>query len=203
MKINIIGTSGRSKDMQTYFNELSKDFKVNKYVRESFHSAQGTKQKETLSLKVIVENNFLDFMELYIIRKATGFLLKELLFDPLFRLLKNIDGMNDIKPADDIIFKYDDIEVKVAYARGNQQNAVSQISLKLLTLRNELENKGLGKLTSVVTPVKQIENIWKFYIPSQKFTLDQYLVYWGLEYNEMNKCVLHIPFKLIIHEHWW
>lgn len=202
--INFSGTRSKVYRIKEISQSLTEKFQVNYSTREKFSNFTGQDEVENLSMLIYVGEGFLDFVKLYVIKKGYDLILKETIFNPIYKWLESISSLDDNIQPDEIEFKFNDMRIKIAYSRRNHHNVVGQIILMLIKISPYIELEELGNLTGICSPVKKNENgKWKYFFPSEKFELREYLDIWGLEYNSRNRCVFEISTKKIIHEYWW
>lgn len=204
IKINFKGATKRILQIQQYTNDLSLNYDLSFEKTQRYSSFDGISSgnNNNLIIEFFVNSSFMIFIKTYLIKKGAEWFLKELLFKPFFDWIENLEN-NNVTPADDLHFIFDDIMIKIAYSRGNHINAVSQISLWLTKLIPELNSNGHGNLTIVATPVRYVETEWRFVIPNREFQLNDFLTYWGLEFNNNNRCVFEPRPRQIIYQPWW
>ena len=203
VKISFYGPSDKLNSFKKHQEELQANYNTEFKVAERFSNFDGGGDEEiNMSIKVEVHASFLGYVGAFILKEGAKYILKKAIFKPLTDWLERIDNTEE-NTADELVFLYDDIVIKIAYAKRNHQNIVGLVTVELVKQVSQLNQQGLGNLTTVATPVGFFNPEWKFFMPDVRFNLNQYFLHWGLEYNGSNKCILHLPHRKIEYSHWW
>jgi len=203
IKIVFEGDSESLQSINAVSKELSANYNVSyqeaKHDTEHFDYAEGSEIVRHLVIAFHIANPFLIEMEKYMIRVGLGWALKKMLFQPFFDWLKK---HNSVAKPDELTFNYDDIQIKLAYSKGNQINVVSQLFLSFTNHIPYLQNTKHGDLIMIATPLFQRSGEWFFGLPEYELTRKDYFAIWGLEFNH-HRCVFQPEKSKLIYELWW
>jgi hypothetical protein len=203
IEISFSGTAKRLKPVHEISMELLPHYHVK--VREmiapehfEWNNATGSDFVDKLIITVSIASPFLIYMKGYLVKKGIDHALKEVLFKPFLEWLEN----NKSKIClDELIFNYDDVQIRFACSKINHVNAVSRLFLSLTEQIPNIKAENIGDLKVISTPVFEQENKWYFGLKSSDLKLKDYLECWGLEFNH-HRCVFLPESFIFIFNRW-
>lgn len=205
--IDFIGTKTKLHELSDIVKELSPEYKVgfkeSKVTDiehfEQWHNVEGSHIVNFLSVHFSIDSPFLVFMKGYLIKKGFDYFLKEALFQPFLEWAEK--HKEQILPAE-LVIAYEDITIKIAYSRKNQINAVSGFFLSLSQYIDHIKYSERGDLNMIVAPIFHRNDDY-FFGPTDVVKLNEYLLVWGLEYNQRNRCVFFPQNHKWVDRYWW
>jgi len=201
IKIDVYGGIHDYKGAKAFFSTLNKNFETT-YHEPEYSNATG--QQEPLTFFINIKEQIMSFIGSYILEEAGKYFVKELILKPFFEKLEQFEDLNEDLNVGYFEFSFSDINIRVGYSRKNHINVVSFISIELLKRIPYLRSLNIGELNLIVTPVIFQNSNWLFWDnPPRETTFQSYTIFWGVEFNQMNRLVYNIKGNQFHSEYWW
>jgi hypothetical protein len=203
IEINFSGYSNRLLPLNKISKELSSHYKV-RFTKHTppehfdWHYDHGPDITDLLVVTITVARPFLKAMREYLVHAGFKMVLRKFVFEPF---LSWLDKHKAVAVPDELLFIYDDIQIRLAYSQGNHINTVSQLFLALANALPQIDSLGLGDLKVIASPVYMDNNKWFYGLPSENPRLRDYLNYWGLQFNH-HRCIYFLSSHQVIYEVW-
>jgi hypothetical protein len=186
-----------------FINSLAQYYDVEVLERTSSFEGIGDPMEDLITFfKVEIAGNFIPFIKEYLIKEGAKYVLKELLFKPFLEKLERFKTLNENMPIDRLTFQYDDITIWVGYARKNNVNVVSIMSVEVMKHLPALRESGAGDLNLIASPVVLQGIDWQF-VSDKERPITGFTENWGLEFNLNNRLVYHVKSGRQTFAHWW
>lgn len=196
---SVLNYSGGDRFLQS----LERDYSVSIYERFSKFDGTGDPFEDIITkFTVVIASKFIDYIREYIIDKGGKYVFKELLFKPFLEKLEKFSVINENMPLDRLVFQYDDITIWVGYARTNNVNVVSLMSVEVMKRLPALRQAGAGDLKIVASPLIRQGMDWKF-VSEEERQITGFTENWGLDFNFGNRLVFHVQSGKQTDAYWW